>query len=163
MTLPGKQHQYSTLDIAKFKETFANLFNKPQSPRRVVIHIGLRGSWMFNWTIKQTSGVITDHMVRHHSKLVKLLGRHEAVDVDGQIWMWEIHDGKIWWVNMYAAINEEKLRRKKSTRFVEWEQGQWASCRITGEAFRKACLLRRRMKTDPEYRHEQMKDRNYYY
>lgn len=101
--------------------------NAPRSP--FAIYTGVRGGFWIDWSITvMQPNYWRKHMTRSHSKLIKLLGHHEALAANGSIWLWEIHEGKIWWKEMYDGYHEEKIKRTMPTRFTHWE-----SCLLMGE------------------------------
>lgn len=115
--------EYKHLTMKELMEGISEMMHRPsEEPRVVRLYTGVRGLWHFNWEVRRQGGNITDYMVQHHAKLLRILpGKREVIDVNGQIWFWEIHDGRIWWVNAYAATSQEKAIPPTNIRFRTWQ------------------------------------------
>ena len=91
--------------------------------REVVIYTGLEGSYMFDWALAHQAGSIPDTAGRFHAKLVyRIPNKHRAIDINNEVWGWEIAQGKIWWTNLHSLQRVPEKLNPKLSRFNQWEK-----------------------------------------
>lgn len=114
---------YSTIgtrdDIARQMEEYFERVSEPHKNRSITIHLGARGKGMFDWSMSAAIGSIDRS--RSHARLVRLISRHEAVDINREVWKWEVSGGHVQWERMCTLI-EIYPRNSRGSRFNQWEQ-----------------------------------------
>lgn len=149
------------LSLEKLKEIMTGMYETNPAPRTITIHTGIGGLYTFDYCIADEGGMIAPHMKTAHAHLVRLDGYRAAVDENGLRWMFGWVKGKLYWSNMHQLC--PKQRRPMPTRFIEWEAGNYThKVRLTEEQ-QQYFLDRRKVKHDPAFRKEWMKEHNRMY